>query len=87
MYAGNATHNTRIAAFTVYPTSIYVDKNAAAGGNGTLASPIQTVTQANGAAGPGTNIYVRTSTYNESNPMLLHESGMWRSYDGTAVIK
>jgi len=87
MYIGSGTHQSRIAAFNVFPTSIYVDLNAAAGGNGTIGSPIKTVTLANQAAGPGTSVYVRVGTYDESNPILLHEDGMWRNYDGNAIIK
>jgi hypothetical protein len=52
---------------------IYVDKNAPAGGNGSAASPIQTVTQAKSAAGPGTTIHIAPETYDEANPMLFSE--------------
>jgi hypothetical protein len=67
--------------------NIYVDKLAAAGGNGTLASPIQTVTQALGALGAGTNVFVKSNTYDEANPMLLNQNGLWNSYNGAAVVK
>ncbi|MBM3403681.1 MAG: hypothetical protein FJY10_02185 [Bacteroidetes bacterium] len=85
--SNNATKQTVIASFSVFPASIYVDLNAAAGGNGTIGSPIKTVTLANQAAGPNTNVYVRVGTYDESNPILIHEDGMWRNYDGNAIIK
>ena len=85
--SNNATKQTVIASFSVYPMNIYVDKLAAAGGNGTLASPIQTVTQALGALGAGTNVFVKSNTYDEANPMLLNQNGLWNSYNGAAVVK
>ena len=87
MYIGSSTHQSRIAAFNVFPTSIYVDKNAAAGGNGTIGAPIQTVTEANNAAGPGTNIFIKSNTYDEANPMLLHENGLWQTLNGSSIVK
>ncbi len=83
----HATKQTVIASFSVYPMNIYVDKIAAAGGNGTFASPIQTVTQALGALGPGTNVYVKSNTYDEANPMLINQNGLWNSYNGAAIVK
>ena len=85
--SNNSTKRTVIASFTVYPLTIYVDKTAAAGGNGTSAWPIQTVTQALNALGPGTNVYINSNTYDEATPMNLFETGMWRSYNGSAVVK
>jgi hypothetical protein len=71
--SNHSTKQTVIASFTVYPMDIYVDKNAPAGGNGSAASPIQTVTQAKSAAGPGTTIHIAPETYDEANPMLFSE--------------
>jgi len=85
--SNNSTKQTVIAAMTVYPSVLYVDLNAPNGGNGTLAFPINTVTLANEAAGSGTDVFVRGGTYDESNPIMLHESGMWRNSDGNAIIK
>jgi hypothetical protein len=85
--SNHSTKQTVIASFSVYPMNIYVDKLAAAGGNGTLASPIQTVTQALGALGAGTNVFVKSNTYDESNPMLLNQNGLWNSYNGAATVK
>lgn len=85
--SNNSTKRTVIASFTVYPLTIYVDKTAAAGGNGTSAWPIQTVTQALNALGPGTNVYINSNTYDEATPMNLFETGMWRSYNGNAIVK
>jgi len=62
----HTTKQTHIASFNVYPSSIYVDGNAAAGGNGTSGSPIQTVSEAIYAAGAGTVIYVAPDTYYET---------------------
>jgi hypothetical protein len=87
MFEGAVTQETRIAAFTIYPSSIYVDKTAALGGNGTLASPIRTVTQALGALGPGTNVYIKSNTYDEANPMLINQNGLWNSYNGASIVK
>jgi hypothetical protein len=85
--SNNSTKRTVIASFTVYPLNLYVDKTAAAGGNGTQAWPIQTVTQALNALGPNTNVHIRSNTYDEATPMNLFETGVWRSYDGSAIVK
>lgn len=52
-------------------TTIYVDLNAAAGGNGTYAAPYQTVTQAVNNQGPGSNISIAAGSYNESGTVLF----------------
>ncbi len=83
----HVTKQTVVASFTVYPSTIYVDKNAAAGGNGTFAFPIQTVTEALSALGHGTNVFIKANTYDEPNPMFLIESGLWKSYNGTTIVK
>ena len=85
--SNTTTKRTVIASFTIYPLNIYVDKTAAVGGNGTQAWPIQTVTQALNALGPGTNVYINSNTYDEATPMNLFETGMWRSNNGSSLIK
>lgn len=62
----HSTKQTHIASFSVYPTSIYVDGNAAAGGSGTSNDPINTVYQALYAAGAGTDIYIDPGLYDET---------------------
>ncbi|NQV03801.1 MAG: hypothetical protein HQ542_14215 [Bacteroidia bacterium] len=72
-----SNHSTKqivVAAFNVYPTHIYVNKYATAGGNGTSGSPIQTLTQAKYAAGPGTSIYLAPATYDEAS-LIFDEEG------------
>jgi hypothetical protein len=68
-------------------TIIYVDKLAAAGGNGTAAAPYQTVTQAVNAAGPGTVISIKSNTYDEPNPLLFYKRGHVKTTNGATLIK
>lgn len=68
-------------------TIIYVDKLAAAGGNGTASAPYQTVTQAVNAAGPGTVISIKSNTYDEPNPLLFYKRGRVITTNGATLIK
>jgi photosystem II stability/assembly factor-like uncharacterized protein len=51
--------------------TIYVDLNAAPGGNGTLAAPYKTVTEAVANQGPGSTISIKSGTYNEAGTVLF----------------
>lgn len=66
---------------------IYVDKLAAAGGNGSLEAPYQTVTEAVNAAGPGTVISIKSNTYDEAGQILFTKKGMIYSTNGSSIIK
>ncbi|MEI7724183.1 MAG: hypothetical protein WCK09_03715 [Bacteroidota bacterium] len=86
--ATNKRH-TRIASFNIFPSAIYVDQAAAAGGNGTSTAPVKTVREAVDASGQGTAIYVKGATYNETNPLLFKNSGRiykWGTI-GNPVVK
>ena len=82
-----ATHGRGMfrTASPVY--KIYVDKNAAAGGDGTQAHPFQTVAEATDVAGPGSRIYIQTGTYDENGNILFHNRGFVYPVDGSVIIK
>ncbi len=66
--------------------TIYVDKNAAPGGNGTAASPYQTVAEAVNAAGHGTTISIESGSYNESTIINLMKRGYIVATNGSVTI-
>lgn len=66
--------------------TLYVDKNAAAGGNGTEIAPYRTVLEAANAAGPGAIISIQANTYDE-NTLLLRKKTRVITTNGTTLIK
>lgn len=82
-----ATHGRGMYRTAGPPYKIYVDKNAAAGGNGTQAHPFQTVYEATQVYGPGTTISIETGTYNESHIINFMRQGYIIVTNGTAVIE
>lgn len=66
---------------------VYVDANAASGGNGSFSAPYQTVREAVNNAGPGATISIKSNTYDESNPLLINKRGMVESRNGSVLIK
>lgn len=90
MYVDNNNRrHTRIASFNVFPANIYIDNAVATSGSGTSASPVKTVREAVNASGNGTNLYIKTAIYDETNPLLLNYQGMVRRWGetGAPVIK
>jgi photosystem II stability/assembly factor-like uncharacterized protein len=81
-----ATHGRGL--FRAHPlTTIYVDLNAAAGGDGSAAHPYNNVTDAVNHAGYGTNISIKANTYDEPSTILFYKKGMVRATNGSAIIK
>ncbi len=81
-----ATHGRGM--YRAHPLSdIYVDKNAAPGGNGSFAWPYQTVTEAENNAGWGNSIFIKSNTYDEVNGLRLYKKGSIHTTNGTSVIK
>ena len=67
-------------------STIYVDKNASPGGNGSKLTPYQTVTEAVNAATPGSAISIKSNTYDEP-AMLITTSGIIVTTNGSTIIK
>jgi len=67
-------------------TTIYVDKTAPAGGDGSAAKPYNNVTDAVNHAGYGTNISIKANTYDEL-PILFTKKGMVNATNGSAIVK
>lgn len=65
---------------------LYVDANAAPGGDGTSAHPFQTVSQAVSVAGHGTNIFIQAGTYQDS-PIILDKKGKIEATGGKVIIE
>ena len=82
----NATKQTVIASFRLSPLVIYVDKTAAAGGDGTAAHPFNNVTEAVNHATNETIISIKANTYDEP-PVLFDIKGMVKATNGSAIIK
>jgi hypothetical protein len=66
---------------------IYVDKDTFQTGNGSLLYPYKTVTEAENAAGPGSQIMIFGNTYDEDEQLKFHKRGLIKSTEGTSVIK
>ena len=66
--------------------TIYVDKNASPGGNGTQLAPYQTVLQAANAAGPGAVISIAANTYDENNILFTRKIRVITT-NGATIIK
>jgi photosystem II stability/assembly factor-like uncharacterized protein len=66
--------------------TIYVDKNASSGGNGTQLAPYQTVLQAANAAGPGAVISIAANTYDENNILFTRKIRVITT-NGATIIK
>jgi hypothetical protein len=81
-----ATYGRGMFRATV-PVNLYVDKNYAGVEKGTLTQPFNTVREAEQAAGNGTDIFIRSSTYDEVNPLQLDKRGDIRATDGSATIR
>jgi hypothetical protein len=81
-----ATHGRGMYMAMPY-NEIYVDKNAAVGGNGSQASPFNNVTDAVNHADYNSRIYIKSNTYNEPGTILFYKKGMVRATNGTSVIK
>lgn len=67
-------------------STIYVDKNASPGGNGSKLNPFQTVTEAVNAARSGSVISIKSNTYDEP-AILLTTAGIVKTTNGSTVIK
>ncbi|MBM3403680.1 MAG: hypothetical protein FJY10_02180 [Bacteroidetes bacterium] len=65
---------------------IYVDLNAAAGGNGSAAAPYNNVEDALNAMGPGTTISIKSNTYDEPY-LMFNKRGMIITTNGSSIIK
>ncbi len=73
--------------FRAHPlTTIYVDKTAVAGGDGSAAHPYNNVTDAVNHAGSGTNISIKANTYDEI-PIIFTKKGMVNATNGSAIVK
>jgi hypothetical protein len=80
-----ATHGRGM--YRAHPlTTIYVDKNAAAGGNGSISKPFNNVTEAVNKAGFGTNISIKSNNYNEP-PIRFFKKGKVVATNGGVIIK
>ena len=82
-----ATHGRGIYRTAAPTFKIYVDSNAAAGGDGSQARPFQTVEEAANAAGPGAFIYIEAGIYNESSIIEFMNAGYIISTNGNVVIQ
>jgi hypothetical protein len=65
---------------------IYVDKLAAAGGNGSQQAPFNNVTDAVNAASDNSIISIKSNTYNEP-PLIFSIKGRVKSTNGVTRIK
>jgi photosystem II stability/assembly factor-like uncharacterized protein len=80
-----ATHGRGM--YRAHPlTTMYVDKNAQPGGNGSFAHPFNTITEAVNKAGYGTNISIKSNTYSEP-PVSFSKKGRVKSTNGVTRIK
>jgi hypothetical protein len=80
-----ATHGRGM--YRTYPhISLYVDKVAAPGGNGSQALPFQTVTQAVNAATAVSIIYINSNTYGEP-PITFSKKGLVKTTNGSTIIQ
>jgi photosystem II stability/assembly factor-like uncharacterized protein len=82
-----ATHGRGMYRTSSPPRVIYVDLNAAPGGNGSVAHPFQTVYEASQAYGPGTTISIQSGTYDESQIILFEREGYIITTNGSVLIK
>ncbi len=82
-----ATHGRGMYRTSAPPYKIYVDKNAAAGGDGSQAHPFRTVAEAASLAGPGTFISIESGVYDESEIILLQNEGYIIVTNGNVVIQ
>ncbi|NQU35006.1 MAG: hypothetical protein HQ521_17405 [Bacteroidetes bacterium] len=82
-----ATHGRGMYRTSAPPYKIYVDSNAASGGEGSQARPFQTVAEAADAAGPGAFIYIEAGTYNESTIIEFLNKGFIISTNGNVIIQ
>jgi photosystem II stability/assembly factor-like uncharacterized protein len=81
-----ATHGRGM--YRAHPlTIIYVDKNAAPGGDGSIARPYKTVAEAENNAGWGSSIYIKSNTYDEVNGLMLYKKGSIKTTNGPTIIK
>lgn len=67
-------------------STIYVDKTASPGGNGSKIAPYQTVTEAVNAARNGSVISIKSNTYDEP-AILITTSGIVKTTNGSTIIK
>lgn len=82
-----ATHGRGMYRTAGPPYKIYVDVNAAAGGDGSQSHPFQTVAEAADAAGPGAFIYIEAGIYDETSIIEFMNAGYIISTNGSVVIK
>ncbi|MCF8347332.1 MAG: hypothetical protein K9G61_00845 [Bacteroidales bacterium] len=66
---------------------IYVNSNAAPGGDGSQNRPFKTVEEAASVAGPGSYIYIEAGVYNESSIILLMNKGYVVATNGNVIIQ
>ncbi len=82
-----ATHGRGMFRTAGPPLIIYVDANAAPGGNGSQAHPFKTVAEAVAVAGPGATISIESGTYNESEIITFQNEGYIIVTNGSVVIE
>ncbi|RLD43357.1 MAG: hypothetical protein DRI89_04805 [Bacteroidetes bacterium] len=82
-----ATHGRGMYRTSSPPRIIYVDLNAAPGGNGSVAHPFQTIYEASQAYGPGTTISIKSGTYEESQIIFFEREGYVITTNGSVLIK
>lgn len=83
-YLVAATHGRGMyRALPLY--TIYVDKNASPGGNGSESAPYQTVLEAANAAGPGAVVSVESNTYDEGNILFSRKVRVITTNGGTII--
>ena len=81
-----ATHGRGMFRTAGPPYKIYVDANAASGGNGTSSSPFQTIAQATQVAGPGATISIESGDYDENEIITFQNQGYIIVTNGGVVI-
>ena len=82
-----ATHGRGMYRTACPPYKIYVDANAAPGGNGSQAHPFKTVAEAVAVAGPGATISIESGTYDESEIITFQNEGYIIAPNGGVLIK
>lgn len=68
------------------PETIYVDANAAPGGDGSVNSPFQTISQALNIAQSNNRILIKGNTYQEA-PLIFSTKGVIQNHGGRVTIQ
>jgi photosystem II stability/assembly factor-like uncharacterized protein len=82
-----ATHGRGMYRTSTPPFKIYVDLNAAPGGDGSQSNPFKTIAEAADVAGPGATITIEAGIYNESEVILLQNEAIIFVTNGQVIIK